>query len=551
MMGLFDRKYKGSTIASAESSHTKEGFRNETNEGSQLFDADAGVKRGLQDKHIAMMAIAGIIGSGLIVGTSQALINGGPAALIIGFGSIGLIAATVMQSIGEMAIFPDGGGFLDHTIRFVNKPFGAMVSINYFLCFAMVLASEYSALMSIFTQVEGEAGSWNPDHKIPQWAVFLLFWLFFTAFQSVGVSAFGWSEYYLAWLKLLGLFAFFIFALVYVCGGIKNRPAFGFHYWNDPGAFADGFRGVAKVFIFCSTFYAGAEGVAVTATESRNPGKAIPSAVKSTLIRIIVIYMGSAIFIGMTCPYNAEQFGTAYSKTLRSPFTVAIQNAGWLHGYNLVNAFLITVLLSGINASIYLCTRTVLYMANRGSLPKLFAWTDRRGVPFPAMLFSNSIGFIALMNISQGAAQAYTYIVNISGVCIFIVWGAISFSHLRFRRAWHLQGYARDELKYESWLFPWIPLASVVANIFLMLVQGWTTLSPFDSKNFVDSYIMLPASLIFYAVYAIVHKQWKFQKAAEIDLQTGRREDLDIEDKESVTWTQKTLSRIRRVKASE
>lgn len=550
-MGLFVRKSRDSAIASTDSSPVKVGYSSETTEEPQLFDADAGVKRGLEDKHVAMMAIAGIIGSGLIVGTSQALINGGPAALIIGFGSIGLIAATVMQSIGEMAIFPDGGGFLDHTIRFVNKPFGAMVSINYFLCFAMVLASEYSALMSIFTPVEGGGGSWNPDNKIPQWAVFLLFWFFFTAFQSIGVSAFGSSEYYLAWLKLLGLIAFFIFALVYVCGGVKNRPAFGFHYWNDPGAFADGFRGVAKVFIFCSTFYAGAEGVAVTATESRNPGKAIPSAVKSTLIRIIVIYMGSAIFIGMTCPYNAEQFGAAGSRALRSPFTIAIQNAGWERGYNLVNAFLITVLLSGINASIYLCTRTVLYMANRGSLPKFFAWTDRRGVPFPAMLFSNAIGFIALMNISEGAAQAYSYIVNISGVCIFVVWGGISFAHLRFRKAWRLQGYSRDDLKYKSWLFPWIPLASVIANAFLMLVQGWTTLSPFDAKNFVDSYIMIPASLVFYAVYAIYHKQWKFLSASDIDLQTGRREDLDIENEETVSWTRKTLNRIKRGKASE
>ena len=514
-----------------------------------LFDPNVGVKRGLRNEHISMMAIAGIIGSGIIVGTGQALVKGGPAALIIGFGSIGLVAAAVMQSIGEMAIFPDGGGFLEHCSRFGNRPFGATVSINYFLCFAMVLASEYSALMSVFTPVEGGDGSWNPDNKIPQYAVMLLFWGGFTAFQAVGVTAFGWSEYFLAWLKLIGLVAYFIFAIVYVAGGVKNRPAFGFHYWNDPGAFSNGFKGVARVFIFCSTFYAGAEGVAVAASESRNPGKAIPQATKTTLVRILFVYMGTALFIGMTCPWDAEQLQEGKSNSLLSPLTIGIQLAGWHNGFHLINAFLVMILLSGINASIYLCTRTVLYMANRGDLPRFFAWTDKRGVPYPAMIFSNAFGFLSLMNINEGSASAYNYIINVSGVCIFIVWGSTSLMHLRFRRAWKVQGHSPSELHYRSWLYPVIPLASFIANVFLLLVQGWTVFVPFDYKSFIDSYIMIPASLVFYGIYALMYKEPFFKRASQIDLVSGRRRDLDYSEDKG--WLTKIRERLQKTESDK
>lgn len=546
-MGLFNRSEDKHPESVKDKSDDSASISDESSAGVDIFDPEVGVKRGLENKHISMMAIAGIIGSGLIVGTGQALKNGGPAALIIGFGSIGLICSAVMQSIGEMAIFPDSGGFLGQCNRFINRPFGAMISVNYFLCFVMVLASEYSALMSIFTP--GGGGSWNPNDTIPNYAVLLLFWGGFTFFQLVGISAFGWSEYYLAWLKILGITAYFIFGIVYIAGGVKNRPAFGFHYWNDPGAFADGFKGVAKVFIFCSTFYAGAEGVAVTASESKNPGKAIPSAVKSTLVRILFIYMGSAIFIGVTCPYDALVDSTR-SKSLMSPFTIGIQYAGWEGGYHLINAFLIAVLLSGINASIFLCTRTLLYMANQGQLPKFLAWTDRRGVPIPAMLLTNSIGLISLMNIDQGASQGYSYIVNISGVCIFFVWGGISLAHLRFRAAWKAQGYTKKDLLYKSWLFPIIPILSVVANLFLLLVQGWSVFVPFDYRNFIDSYIMIPVSIIVYILYAIYYREALPRKASDIDLISGRRQDMEAPKDEKLS-TSYILGKLKRNKSNE
>ncbi|OWB72335.1 hypothetical protein B5S31_g2042 [[Candida] boidinii] len=96
-------------------------------------------------------------------------------------------------------------------------------------------------------------------NKVPLYGYFLIFWPFFMAFQFLGVAVYGEVEYILAMLKIIGLTAFYIFTIVYMSGGVKGTPAFGFHTWNDPGAFANGFKGVALVFTLVSTTYAGVE----------------------------------------------------------------------------------------------------------------------------------------------------------------------------------------------------------------------------------------------------------------------------------------------------
>ncbi|KAI6376067.1 hypothetical protein MCOR25_002882 [Pyricularia grisea] len=486
------------------------------------IDPDSGVKRGLKTRHLSMMALAGIIGPGLLIGSGGALASGGPAALIIGFGVIGIVAFSIMQSLGELTtLYPTGGAFTSLSSRFVDKAFGVAVGWNYYIIWWAVLSNEYNVICSIFN-LWGE--------QVPIWGYFLIFWTAFTAFQLLGVESFGEAEFWLALLKLIGLVAYFIFSLVYVGGGIPGTPALGSRYWHDPGAFANGFRGVATVFVFCSTFYAGVESVAVAATETKNPRTAIPLAIRQVFWRIIFVYMGSAIFFGLTCPWDADGLVSGENRALRSPMTVAIQNAGWQSGVHLINAFIFVTCLSAINSSIYIASRTILFMAQSQMAPKFLGWTDRRGVPIPAILFANTCGALSMMNISTGAATAYSYIVNLSGVSTFLVWGSISFTHIRFRTAWQAQGFDPQSLPFRSMLYPWNAYFGLGANIFLALVQGWSTLAPFDAPTFVDAYILIPLFGIIYVAYKFAFKT-RFWRAEEIDLLSGRRRDLE-EDKE-------------------
>lgn len=482
----------------------------------------SGVKRGLKTRHLSMMALAGIIGPGILVGTGGALGEGGPASLLIAFCVIGFIAFSITQSLGEMTtLYPTGGAFVTLSDRFVDKAFGVAVGWQYWLVWACVLANEYNVVSSILV-------FWGP--QVPLWGYFLIFWFAFLGFQMLGVESFGEAEFWLALVKLAGLCAYFIFAIIYASGGlIGQNEALGFRYWHDPGPWVDGFRGVATVFVFASTFYAGVEAVAVAATETRNPSVAVPLAIRQVIWRILFVYIGVAFFFGLTCPSNADGLANGASRALKSPMTIALQNAGWEGGVHLINAFIFITVLSAANSSIYIGSRTILFMAQEKMAPKFLGKTNSRGVPVYAIVFTNLFGAISMMNVSTGGGQAYSYIVNLSGVSTFLVWGSISFTHIRFRKAWKAQGRTPDMLPFRSFAYPANAYFGVCANVFLALVQGWTTLSPFDAGTFVDAYIMLPVFVIMFVGYKILFKT-RFRRSQEVDLDTGMRKDLDMRD---------------------
>lgn len=133
------------------------------------IDPDSGVKRGLKTRHLSMMALAGIIGPGLLIGSGGALASGGPAALIIGFGVIGIVAFSIMQSLGELTtLYPTGGAFTSLSSRFVDKAFGVAVGWNYYIIWWAVLSNEYNVICSIFNL-------WGS--QVPIWGYFLIFWV--------------------------------------------------------------------------------------------------------------------------------------------------------------------------------------------------------------------------------------------------------------------------------------------------------------------------------------------------------------------------------------
>lgn len=518
---------QGDSSMDASDLETKNGFSwtveavGAVNADPSSFDVNTGVRRALEDRHVSLLALGGIIGPGCLIGAGNALHEGGPLALLLGFVIIGVVAFAVMESIGEIiTLYPSGGGFTTLARRFHSDALSAVCGYAYVVVFFAVLANEYNTLSSILQ-------FWGP--QVPLYGYVLIFWVAFEVFQLSGVGLFGETEYWLAWIKILGLVAYYIFSIIYISGGIKGRPAFGFRYWNDPGLLSNGFRGIAVVFVFCSSFYSGTESVALAATECKNPGKAVPLAVRQTLWRILIIYVGIAVFYGVTVPFDDPNLSST-TNVLKSPISIAISRAGWTGGVHLVNAFILFTCISAINGSLYIGSRTLTNLANEGLAPKFLSWTDRRGVPIPAVTVFNALGLISLMNVSVGAKNAYSYIINLSGVGVFIVWGIVSYTHLRVRKAWLIQERSAEELPYKALFYPLTPIFSLIANIFLALIQGWTTLVPFNVGNFIDAYILLPLAIVLY-VGVCIFKNHRFTVVdlQLVDLDEGRRKDMVIQ----------------------
>jgi amino acid transporter len=151
---------------------------------------------------------------------------------------------------------------------------------------------------------------------------------------------------------------------------------------------------------------------------------------------------------------------------------------GWMHGIRSLAFFhgIVISVISAGNSSLYVASRTITHMARNNMAPKLLGKTDKRGVPWAALLFTNIFAFIAFLSQSSSAGTLYNALITLSGVATFIVWAVIEFVHIRFRHALKAQGQSADELPFEALWYPWGTYACLAANVFLVFFQGEMTI---------------------------------------------------------------------------
>lgn len=476
-----------------------------------------GLKAGLKNRMINLIALCGLIGPGVFIGMGSALKSGGPVGLLVGFAVVGILVLSMMNSIGEMNAAYDQN-FAILASKYVSKGFGATIAIYYVIIWITNIIAEYTSLTSAMQTY---------TTAIPTYGWYLIFWFVFTVFQCLNVSWWGEAEYVLGFVKLAFLSGYYLFAIIYAAGGIpghKPDNPFGKYPLNS------GFKGIANSFVYAGVFYSGIEGVSIIAAEARNPRKAIPTAVRSTLFRVFFVYFGLSIFYGITVPYNDPLLNGA-DKIMRSPMTIAITEAGWPGSKYFVTTMVWITCFSSINSAIYFASRALFTWSKAGFGPKIFTKVTSRGIPYVAIHFAHLFGFLSILSYSSGSSVAYGYIVSVTGVAAFMVWTSISITHLRFRQGWIAQGNSLKALPYTAALFPWINYVSILIGVVLTLVQSWSCFVPFDYKTFIDGYIMLPLFFIIWFAYDYYYhrtffKGW-FVETSEMDFVTGRRPDLD------------------------
>ncbi|KAF2260079.1 amino acid permease [Lojkania enalia] len=473
--------------------------------------------RKLKSRHLQMIAIGGIIGPGLLVGSGNALRLAGPAGILISFSLVGIIVFFVMQSLGELAtIIPVSGSFIDYGARFFDPALSFALGWAYWYLWLTVLANEYNAISLVVMY-------WT--EVVPQWGWILIFWTLFISLSMLGVLAYGEVEFWLSLIKVISLTVFFILAIAISAGGIGPQKI-GFKYWHNPGAFADSINGVARTFVIAGTLYAGTEMVGITAGESANPRRAVPRAINQVFWRILIFYVGMMFFIGILIPYTDERLLGKNSKTAASPLTIALSDAQIAPAAHLINGLIVVSVISAGNSSLYVASRTITHMARNGMAPKLLGKADKRGVPWAALLFTNIFASIAFLSQSSSAGTLYSALITLSGVATFIVWAVIEFVHIRFRKALRAQGERVEDLPFRALFHPYGTYACLAANIFLIFFQGYTCfLNPFSGQDFVINYILLPVFVLFYFAYKFWNKT-EIVKIEDIDIWTGRREDL-------------------------
>ncbi|KAF8855414.1 putative arginine permease [Acephala macrosclerotiorum] len=506
--------------------------------GSQ--DAEKGehqaprLHRQLKSRHLQMIAIGGTIGTGLFIGSGEAISKSGPAGALIAYIFVGTLVYSVMLSLGEMATYiPISGAFTAFATRFVDPSLGFAMGWIYWFSWAMTYGLELTATGLIIKY-------WNSNINI---GIFIgVFWVVITAINFMPVGFYGEFEFYLSLVKVVTVLGFLIFAIC-IDAGAGQHGYLGFHTWGNPGAFAPyllsstgplaKFVGFWAVLIQAGFSYQGTELVGIAAGETENPRKNVPAAIKKTFYRILFFFVFSIFFIGLLVPYTNQELLNQGSDANSSPFVIAAKLAGVKVLPGIINAVLLFVVLSAANSNVYSGSRILVGLADEANAPKFFTKASKAGVPYWAVAFTSMFGLLAFMNLSTGAGQVFSWFMNITGVAGFITWACINGCHIAFMRALKARSIARDALPFKAFWQPYFAWYGLFFNILIILTQGFTAFIPWSVKDFFINYVSVILFVVLYLGHKLVRRT-SFVKSVEADITTGCLEEAEATESYSI-----------------
>ncbi len=343
-----------------------------------------------------------------------------------------------MTSLGEMATYlPVSGSFSTYATRFVDPALGFALGWNYWFNWAITLAVDVStaALVMQF---------WLPD--MPGWIFSLVALLLIFLINITSVKSFGETEYWFALIKVITVIIFLGVGVLTIFGIMGGHRTGLSNFTIKKAPFVGGLPMMLSVFVVAGFSFQGTELIGITAGESKTPEKSIPKAIKQVFWRILLFYILSIFVIACLIPYTSPSLlGASETNIAVSPFTLVFKRAGLASAASIMNAVILTSVLSAANSGMYASSRMLWSMAEDGYAAKIFAKTNKRSIPVMALIGTTIIGALTFMT-SVFGTRIYLFLVAASGLTGFIAWLGIAISHYRFRRAFKVQGHQLSEL---------------------------------------------------------------------------------------------------------
>lgn len=468
------------------------------------------LSRGLHQRHISLIALAGAIGTGLFLGLGGSIQTGGPLGALLGYATIGLIVCAVQFALGEVtALLPVTGSFVRHAEFLVDPALGFAIGYNIVYGNWLSIPSEISAICVLFQ-------FWT-DINSAVWIIMIIVLTFVVGISLIRV--YGEVEFFFAVLKILLIIFLIILGLVINLGGIPGVDRIGFRYWKHPGPFVEyvgsgswgKFLGYWAVMTNAVFSFAGVESVAMAAAETRNPRRAIPNACKRVFARVSIFYILAVLIVGMLVSSDDPRLSDESGTAAQSPFVIAASSAGIKAIPSVVNAIVITSAWSSSNQALLAGTRVLYSLALKGQAPKVFLRTTSWGVPYVCVLLQTAFMFLAFMSLSNSALTVFYWFLNLTACGVLISWITILINHQRLILAMKKQGLPLSSL---PWHNGWTVYSTPVALFFcvvILLTGGFTvfTRGNWSASSFVASYLDIPLVITAYLL-------WKFIKKTKI-----------------------------------
>ncbi|MFJ4921955.1 amino acid permease [Streptomyces sp. NPDC088725] len=414
-----------------------------------------GLQAGLKNRHLSMIAIGGVIGAGLFVGSASGIAAAGPA-ILLSYALVGVMVVFVMRMLGEMAAAqPTSGSFSAYADRALGRWAGFSIGWLYWFFWVVVLAVEATAGAQILE-------SWIP--AVPQWAWALIVMVVLTAANLASVASYGEFEFWFAGIKVVAIGVFVIIGLLAVFGALpgSDNAGSGFAHLTDTGGFLPKGPGAILTGVLLVVFsFMGSEIVTLAAGESSDPERAVSKATNSVIWRIAIFYLGSIFVVLALIPWNDPSIEKDGS------YVAALNSIGIPHAGQIMDVIVLTAVLSCLNSGLYTASRMAFSLGKRGDAPASFARTNARGVPQVAILSSVVFGFVAVFFNYQWPDTVFAFLLNSSGAVALFVWLVICFTQLKMRGI--ILREAPEKLVVRMWLFPYLTWATIAMISFVLV----------------------------------------------------------------------------------
>jgi GABA permease len=399
-----------------------------------------------------MIAIGGVIGAGLFVGSGVVINQTGPGAFLT-YALCGVLIVMVMQMLGEMAVAkPSTGSFADYARDALGPWAGFSVAWLYWYFWVIVVGFEAVAGAKIITY-------WI---DAPLWLLSLGLMLLMTATNLYSVRSFGEFEYWFAGIKVAAIVLFLVLGSLFVLGllpdtsmDFSNLTAHGGFLPNGPSVLLSGI--VIVVFSMV-----GAEIATIAGAESDDPKRAVTKATRSVVWRICLFFVGSLFLLAVILPWNSTELG-------QSPYVSAFETIGIPYAAHIMNAVVLTSVLSCLNSGLYTASRMLFVLAGRREAPPAVLRVNSRGVPTFAILMSTVVGFLCVLAAYVSPTKVFSFLLNSSGAVILFAYTLIAVSQFVLRRRADARG---EKLQFRMWLFPWLTIATIVAMVGILISMG-------------------------------------------------------------------------------
>lgn len=416
--------------------------------------SDTQLQKGLKKRHMTMIAIAGVIGAGLFVGSGAVIHTAGPGA-ILSYAFAGMLVIFTMRMLGEMAaVNPTSGSFAHYAYEAIGPWAGFLIGWLYWFFWVIAIALEATAGAAIIQY-------WYSG--VPLWLMSLILTVLLTLTNIVSVRSFGEFEYWFSLIKVVSIILFLVVGISIIFGITPTFDPIGLTNLIGQGGFMpNGFAAVLMGVVIVIFSFMGTEIVAIAAGESAEPKKAITQATNSVTWRILIFYVGSIAVVVTLLPWSS-------SDILQSPYVAVLDYIGIPAAAVIMNFIVLTAVLSCLNSALYATSRMLYSLAEKGEAPKRFLKVNKKGAPVQAILAGTFFSYIAVIMNYVSPDKVFMFLVNSCSAITLILYLTIAFSHLRTRRKVEKEN--PEALVIKMWLFPYLTYFTIVAISALLVAM--------------------------------------------------------------------------------